>query len=197
MYYKNKTVFSRKTNNQSVRSAGGRAVSPRQDRVCRGRRSQECYETSGFRKSHRKKGTLRGRRGFFSCVLKWNWVFNSPSRLLITPFQTPLSRPKLVSTSRVKNSTSCGIPWSSGLRSCRRTTLTAAALLKSCPCCRRLSLVLGPASFPHRTSTARSPSLQHSQVTATPVRGYWLWVWMFKYSHHLTSHFHLTKHFEV
>jgi len=67
--------------------------------------------------------------------------------------------------SRVKSSTSCGIPWSNASTSCRRTTLAAAASWKSCPCCPRRSSAPGPASSPCRTSTAPWLSPRHSQVT--------------------------------
>lgn len=55
------TLYSRKAHHQPFRSAGGGAVSPCQDRGCGSRGSQECHETSGLWKSHRKEGTFRGR----------------------------------------------------------------------------------------------------------------------------------------
>lgn len=55
------SLSSRQAHHQPVGPAGGGAVSPCQDRVRCGRGSQECHETPGLGKSHRKKSTFRGR----------------------------------------------------------------------------------------------------------------------------------------
>lgn len=140
------TLYSRKAHHQPFRPAGGGAVSPRQDRGCGSRGSQECHETSGLWKSHRKEGTFRGRLCKTGQVkichfwdhgildLRWNGSLDCCSKII--SFQSVLIRclilflsfrPRLVSMSPVKSSTFCDIPWSNASLSCLKTILAATA----------------------------------------------------------------------
>lgn len=143
------TLYSRKAHHQPFRSAGGGAVSPCQDRGCGSRGSQECHETSGLWKSHRKEGTFRGRLcktgqqvkicHFWDHAildLRWNGSLDCCSKII--SFQSVLIRclilflsfpfrPRLVSMSPIKSLTFCDILWSNASLSCLKTILAATA----------------------------------------------------------------------